>query len=252
MKFQFCPMIAEIEIHQIAANPDPISLRFAPKECPCGPQSFDRIAGIANLHFLPAALAHHCTLMLERFRQRVFTTAAIASRPLNRDFILNSAGVNYTLLIIGDPEKARITAYFQNLSSEIFRRLRQILKELLRLSLLPCVALFALLPRMSRQRIFHNANQITRSAVIKIVLQELRFFLCCRHFGSPSQALAGFDLDLKRRKLAFGRILIPAKLSRPVIFEKAPHDQRLFLFVPDGHRQHLSLDIAAHALPLGN
>ena len=37
VKFRFCPMISEIEIHQIAANPDSIPLRLAPKECPCGP-----------------------------------------------------------------------------------------------------------------------------------------------------------------------------------------------------------------------
>ena len=104
MKFQFCPMIAEIEIHQITANPDPISLRFAPKECPCGPQSFDRIAGIANLHFLPAALARRCALVLEQFRQRIFTTAAIAPYPLNRDLLLNSTGFDYALLVVGDPE----------------------------------------------------------------------------------------------------------------------------------------------------
>ena len=190
--------------------------------------------------------------MFEQFRQRIFTTAAIAPCPLNRDFLLNAAGFDYVLFIIGDPEKARITAHFQNLFTEIFRRLRQILKELLGLSRLSCVALFALLPGMSRQCIFYNANQISRSAVIKIVLQEFRFSLCCRHFGPPRQTLAGLDLNLTRRKLTFGRVLVPAKLPRPVIPEKAPHDQRLFLFVPDGHRQHLSLDVAAHALPLGN
>ena len=82
-------------------------------------------AGIANLHFLPAALARRCALVFEQFRQRIFTTAAIAPCPLNRDFLLNAAGFDYVLFIIGDPEKARITAHFQNLFTEIFRRLRQ-------------------------------------------------------------------------------------------------------------------------------